>query len=331
MLAGGLLYPLCILGLAFARSRPALVSLYFLFGACASAYWVAGVPLLVANTEERQRVQVFSLNSFLLWGLGPLGALAGGQVVEVAARVLRVSASSAGALRVGVFFMAALAVFGTIPYPFLHERPRPAQHTLAQVPLRDVVRLFSRLLVPDVILTFGSGAILTFIQLYFHLRFGLDPGTIGIVMAVGGVMSGAGTLSVPLLARRWGNLRTTVRLQWTLVPLMMALAFAMQLVVAVPAYWLMLTLRSMFDPVYTAFAQERVPETHRARLSGLYSATYSIGYSLGPAASGQLQHTGGFTPAFLLGTASYFLGATLLYRFFGRTGAQGPAKRVEVA
>ncbi|MDQ2744007.1 MAG: hypothetical protein M3Z66_17165, partial [Chloroflexota bacterium] len=62
----------------------------------------------------------------------------------------------------------------------------------------------------------------------------------------------------------------------------------------------------------------RVPEQYRARLTGLYSVTYSIGFSLGPAASGQLQRVGGFTPAFLMGTACYFCGATLLYLFFGR-------------
>ncbi len=63
---------------------------------------------------------------------------------------------------------------------------------------------------------------------------------------------------------------------------------------------------------------QRVPEQYRARLTGLYSVTYSIGFSLGPAASGQLQKVGGFTPAFLMGTACYFCGATLLYLFFGR-------------
>ena len=78
------------------------------------------------------------------------------------------------------------------------------------------------------------------------------------------------------------------------------------------------TLLGMSDTVYTAFVQERVPEQHRSRLTGLYSVAYSIGFSLGPAASGQLQKAGGFTPAFLMGTACYLSGATLLYLFSGR-------------
>jgi predicted MFS family arabinose efflux permease len=96
------------------------------------------------------------------------------------------------------------------------------------------------------------------------------------------------------------------------------LAFPSPLWTATAAFWAAVGLRSMSDPVYTAFVQERVPEQFRARLTGFYSVTYSIGYSLGPAASGQLQHRGGFLPAFLMGAAVYLAGASLLWGFFRR-------------
>ncbi len=319
LLVGGVAYPLSILGLSLVTTTPGILLFSFLFGGFASTYWVAGVPLLFASTRARERVQAFSINSFLLWGLGPLGAFLSGQVVEVAARLLGVSASSSHALRFGMLFMAVLAGAGAIPYFFLREPPRPAPTIQDAPPARTIARLFVRLLLPDLVLAFGLGAMLTFMQLYFHHRFGLDPGPVGLIVAAGGLVGGVGTLLTPLLARRWGNLRSTVRLQWTAVPLMATVALAMQFAVAVPAYWAVLTLRGMSDPVYTAFIQERVPERYRARLTGFYSVTYSIGYSLGPAVSGQIQKVGSFTPAFLMATAFYFLGASLLYAFFGRS------------
>jgi len=57
-------------------------------------------------------------------------------------------------------------------------------------------------------------------------------------------------------------------------------------------------------------------------------STYSLGYSLGPVASGQLQKIGGFTPAFLMGTGCYFAGAVLLYLFFGQAWRGGGAVQV---
>jgi MFS family permease len=318
LLVGGTGYPLSILALSLMHSTAGIMLFNFLFGAFSSAYWVAGVPLLFASTTEQNRVQAFSINSFLLWGLGPLGALLSGQVVELSAPALGVSASSSAALRYGMFFMAFLAAAGAVPYPFLRQAGRRTRTEEEPPPARRLAVLFTQLLLPDVILAFGVGSVLTFGQLYFHLRFRLDPGPVGAIMAVGGVIAGVGTLLTPLLARRWGNLRAAVRCQWAAVPMMAALALSMQLLISVPVYWLILTLRSMADPVYTAFVQEQVPEVYRARLTGLYSVTYSIGFSLGPAASGQLQKMGGFTPAFLMGAGCYLCGASLLYVFFGR-------------
>jgi MFS family permease len=315
LLAGGVLYPLSFLGLSLSTSTPAILLFNFIFGGVAAAYWVAGVPLLFASAREEQRVQAFSLNSFLLWGLGPLGAFLAGQVVEVAARVLDVPASSSTALRAGMFFVVLLAAAGSLPYLFLREPERGAAAVQPPAPGR-LAALFAQLLVPDLILSFGLGAVLTFMQLYFHLRFGLDPGPVGLVVGAGGAAAGLATLLAPALARRWGNLRTAVRAQWSAAPLIAVLALSHQLPLALPAYWLVLMLRGMADPVYTAFIQERVPEGYRARLTGLYSVTYSIGYSLGPTASGQLQSLGGFTPAFLMGASCYFCGSTLLYAFF---------------
>jgi predicted MFS family arabinose efflux permease len=217
-----------------------------------------------------------------------------------------------------MFFMVVLAAAGAIPYLFLREPPQERGALERPPPLSRIAQLFAQLLIPDVVLAFGLGAILTFIQLYFHLEFGLEAGPVGFIMAAGGLIAGVATLLTPILARRWGNLRSTVRFQALAVPLMIMLALAPTLATAIPAYWAVLILRGMSDPVYTAFVQERVPEMYRARLTGFYSVTYAIGYSLGPAASGQLQNMSGFTVAFLMGAACYLLGASLLYVFFAR-------------
>jgi MFS family permease len=325
LLAGGLGYPFVILGLSLSQSVPALLLFFFLFGAFASAYWVAGVPLLFASAREHERVQAFSINSLLLWGLGPVGALLSGQVVEVAARVLHTSASSPAALRAGMYLMVVIGVLGAAPYLFLREPKIEARAHEAPPPRGEVTKLFLQMLMPDAFIAFGAGGVITFIQLYYHLRFGLDPGPIGLIIAGGGIIAGIGTLATPLVARRWGNLGSAIRFQWLVGPLIGVMAFSHILGLSIPVYWSWLTLRGMIDPVYNAFIQERVPEAYRSRLTSFYSVTYSIGFSLGPAASGQLQKIGGFTPAFLLGAGCYFVGPTLLFLFFARRSRTGPS------
>lgn len=322
LMAGGFAYPVFLLALSLAHSTPQIVVFNFILSGVSSAYWVAAVPLLYASTTPRQRVSAFSINSFLLWGVGPLGALMAGQVVEIAARAMQVAGSDPSALRVGMLFITGLAAAGALPYPFLREPPRQTESHEPPPPLGALTRLVVQLLTPDLILAIALGALLTFVQLYFHLRFGLDAGPVGVIVGVGGIISGAGALLTPLIAQRWGNLRSAVRIQLATVPLMVALAVAGQLWIAVPAFWIMVTLRGMADPVYTSFIQERVPELYRARLTGFYSVTYSVGASIGPAVSGELQRRGGFTLAFAVAAACYGLGAVLLSLFFGRSSSR---------
>lgn len=321
LVVGGVLYPLSIAAVTLASSTPMLVVTMFLWGVCSTAYWVAGVPLLYGDTRPDQRVQAFSINSFLLYGIGPVGAFLSGEIVEFSAHMLRILASSPDALRYGMWFMVVTGALGAVPTFFLREPAgtNPGEHVAMRAGLRAIAWLFARLLIPDLILAIGLGSILTFIQLYFHLRFRLDPGPVGLVVGSGGIAAGVAALFTPALAARWGNLRTTVRAQAAAVPLMFALAVSMQLWLAIPAYWLVLIFRGTSDPVYTAFVQEQVPDVYRARLTGAYSVTYAIGASLGPAASGALQKIGGFTPAFAMGAACYGVGGLLLYVFFGRT------------
>jgi predicted MFS family arabinose efflux permease len=84
--------------------------------------------------------------------------------------------------------------------------------------------------------------------------------------------------------------------------------------------------RSMGDPVYNAFIMSQVPAEQRATASGLYSVTWSVGFSVGPAMSGVVQQRWGFTPAFLMGALIMSAGALLLRAFFlSRPPAATPA------
>ncbi|MGH2444270.1 MAG: MFS transporter, partial [Chloroflexota bacterium] len=134
LLVGGAGYPLAILFLSLSHGTALIMVFNFLFGAFSSAYWVAGVPLLFASTKPHERVQAFSINSFLLWGLGPLGALISGQVVEAAARIGGTPASSSSALRIGLFFIVLLGAVGFFPLLFLRERRAAVPHAKQPAP-----------------------------------------------------------------------------------------------------------------------------------------------------------------------------------------------------
>lgn len=62
---------------------------------------------------------------------------------------------------------------------------------------------------------------------------------------------------------------------------------------------------------------EQVSDRHRATLSGFYSITWSVGYSIGPAIGGWLQSNMGLSTSFIFGATCLTMSASLLLLFFG--------------
>lgn len=328
LLFTGIATPLTLLGLALSASAPMLALFALCNGVVTTCYWVSAIPLLADSVEPDRRVRLFALNSFLLWGAGSLGYLLGGQIVAFAAHVLHEAQRAAEPLRWGMLAIVVVAALGAAPLPLLHGRPRHETARGGRAPYD--LRLFARLLGPDVLLTCGGGAVAGFVGLYLTLRFGVRPGSLGNFLTISGLIGGALVLLAPRLADRLGTTRAAIALQAAGAPAIVLLTLAPTQTMAMAGEVLRNGFRSMGDPVYNAFVMSRVPAEQRATISGLYSTTWSIGFSIGPAISGIVQQRAGFTPAFLLGAASMALGATLLAAFFLRgRAAEAPLGRGE--
>lgn len=345
LLITGLLNPVALALLGVLTNPTAMLAAAFANGILSSAYWVTIIPMLTEAVPARQRVSVMSLNTFLLLGVGSLGGLVGGGVPAVVGALTGLPATAPEPLRWGVI-AAAIAVFlPTAPLFWLKERgpaedaaesePAPttdvalADVALAPAPAlaveddplpsaRPIWLLFILLLVPDVLYTAGEGAVVALEPLFFHLRFKLSPPLIGTIVAGGGLLIGVTALLAPGIVRRYGKLRVITAAQLLSAPIALLIGYA-------PWAWLSGTaelgrnlLRGAFEPVYATFAMERVSARYRARLSGFYSVTWSVGFSLGAAASGWLQRNVNLSIGFLLGAVLLALAPTWLTLAFAR-------------
>lgn len=304
------LSPLTLLGIALSSSLPALVIWLLAQNAVAVVYWSATSPLLIGTVPAERRVRVFSINSFFLWGVGALGSVLGGFVTVAAARALGVGQNDTAALRAALIFNAVLLLVGALPLWRIRNVASAGDGAAGRTPLRLAdLRLFGRLLIPDALQACGSGAVIGFLPLFFALRFGAEPATLGWIFTVTGVLGGVAALGAPTLVRRLGNMRT-------IGSLMVGIAACIALTVAMPVLLaailfegLRAALRGTIDPIYTPFAISRVAPERRGTLAGMYNVTYATGFSLGPLASGWLQVHYGFGPAFALGAGCYILAA----------------------
>src|SRR3989454_1251478 len=342
LLLTALLTPLFLAVCGLVTSPFWLLSCAFMQGVVSTAYWVTNLPLLTESTTESQRVGVFALNSFLLLGVGSLGSLLGGAIPEFMSSILHVSAASTIALRYGVFAAALFTFVFGLPLWFLQEPKRTAANSaidkttqkvleesvrnsgpLAEAVLQEKherlpVALFVKLLLPDLLFTMGEGAVVALMQLFFILRFNLLPGPLGIIFTISGLAGGVFSLTAPLFVKRWSKLRVVTTVQYLTAPLMILIGFAPTLPLAIAGEYTRSFMRTLIEPIYAAFAMEQVSDRHRATLSGFYSVTWSIGFSIGPTVAGWLQSNVSLSTSFVFGAFCLLLAPTLLLTFFGK-------------
>jgi MFS family permease len=180
------------------------------------------------------------------------------------------------------------------------------------------VVLFIKLLVPDLLFTMGEGAVVALMQLFFILRFSLLPGPLGIIFTISGLAGGIFSLTAPLFLKRWSKLRVVTTVQYLTAPLMVLIGFAPTLPLAIAGEYTRSFMRTLIEPIYAAFVMERVSDRHRSTLSGFYSVTWSIGFSLGPSIGGWLQSNVSLSASFVFGAFCLILAPSLLLAFFGK-------------
>jgi len=183
-------------------------------------------------------------------------------------------------------------------------------------PLRLSRRLFLwlRLLLPQVVIGFGAGLVIPFLNLYLKEKFGLTYGTTGLIFALSSLATGAAMLLQPLLVQRLGRLGAIVFVQALSLPFLAALAWAPWLPLVTLALLIRGALMNAAGPVYAALVMDYLDEEERPGFFLVESALWSLLFALASALSGLVQGALGlraFDYLFGVTLALYALGIAL--------------------
>lgn len=247
----------------------------------------AAAPLMARLVPPERRVALFSLQAALTTASGFFSTLLAGLLSEwVGARHVLLFALP--------FFLLAVPLALGLPEG---EGKTPR--------LGGRFGVWLRLLVPQVVIGFGAGLVIPFLNLYLKEKFGLTYGATGLVFALSSLATGGAMLLQPLLVHRVGKLKAIVLVQALSLPFLALLAWAPWLPVVTFALLVRGALMNAAGPVYAALVMDYLPEEERPGFFLVESALWSLLFALGSALSGKLQAALGL-PAF-----HYIFGATL--------------------
>ena len=274
---------------------------------------------------DRVRTEVFAWYTLAGSVATAMGALAAG----AATSVLQQSGAMARAdsYRTIVIVYAALGLLLAALFSRLSsaaepetrgERP-PVRSTFANLSglgrSKDVVLKLSALFAID---AFAGGFVIqSFAAYWFYLRFGVDPGTLGVIFFWANILAGISALLASTLAARFGLIRTMVathlpsNVLLILVPLMPTLPLAIGVLLA------RFSISQMDVPTRQSYLMAVVSPEERSAAAGITGVARTIGAAVSPLFVGVMFARPSWinVPFFIAGTLKIVYDL-LLYRAF---------------
>jgi predicted MFS family arabinose efflux permease len=184
----------------------------------------------------------------------------------------------------------------------------------------------ARLFVPQVVIGFGAGVLVPFLNVYFKTRFGLSDITVGFLYAFQSVFMALATLLGPIVAERLRRVRAVVFVQLLSIPFLVLLGYAPLVSLSALGFFARASLMNMGNPLYTAFAMDAVEPERRPTASALMQMSWQGTRSFGSFASGYIQEGPGFSALFPITIGCYLLASGLIYAFFVRSKTHDEAE-----
>ena len=232
-------------------------------------------------------------------GIGGLliQALGAGQAIAVDAASYLVSFAS-------VFWIG-----GPDPSP-----DRALRTTSAFAELKEgVAHVFGQPLLRSMILTMGSALVLAHVMdpnvyPFFYRTLNLSPGTVGLVLSIGGIGGIAGAIVSRRVAARFGP-GWTIGICGAVVGLSFMLLTTAQFGHAIPIVVASLVVIGFIDTIYNvtqvSLRQILTPDRLQGRMNSVFRTAYWGAWPLGSLVGGYLGSTLGPVPAILIGGAGF--------------------------
>jgi MFS family permease len=271
--------------------------------------------ILAQTAPDRRRTRLFSIYDTLGNLAGATGALFTG-TVGLFARLGLTGASSYRPLLVlyaGIGLLNLL-LFGSLSDGVEAARVDGARRFVGLHRSTGTVARLSALFGLDALA--GGFVIQSIVAYWFHLRWGLSPGALGVLFFWTGLLSGVSLLAAGWLAERFGLLNTMVFSHLPSNLLLVLVPLAPTAWLAVILFLARMSVSQMDVPTRKSYTMAVVDPDERTAAAGITNVARTAASALAPALSGAALGVGGFGLPFFIAGGLKVLYDGLIYATF---------------
>jgi MFS family permease len=309
---------LALIGLLLFSSLPLIAVFAAMWAVGQQSFLVVQAPFLAEHSDPVHRNELFALQSAIQSVTNVIAAALGGIGAVAIGSALGFEPGSPDIYRIILVIMTVLLTSALATVALLSDDrpgrmtddalPSPRSRTPMGIVIEDRGR-FIRLLLPGFLIAIGAGQVIPFLNVFVQQRFGLDLASLNALFALTSLGTVVALLAQPSLARRFGQITSVVIVQSASIPFLAVLGFSPLLWTVVAAMVVRNSLMNAGNPIFSAFAMERVSNSERATLAASMSVLWQVGWVVGGAWYALLQAILGFDA----GYAVNFIGVIVLY------------------
>ena len=282
-------------------------------------YRVAAAPFYMRNSTPQERTHLFSFSFATMLLAGMVGSVSAGKMVTYLSDV---TGNLVLGYRYTLYMAIAVGLLALIPFMLIKSsRPSPNEDriSLSMAQLRKRGKFYFKISISNFLVGMGAGLIIPFLNLYFRDRFHLQPDTIGLFYFLVHFSMFSGILSGPILAKKFGLVRTVVITQLASMPFMLILSYTYFLPLAVVAFIVRGGLMNLGQPIVTNFGMEVSEKKEQGLVNALLAIAWTSSWMVSAAVGGKLIEEYGYTFTMNLTIVLYII-STFTFFFFFRNG-----------
>lgn len=275
---------------------------------------VIGGPLIMQSSGKKERMHLFSLNHVTMLLSGVTGSLVAGFLPQI---LQRTGMEITSGYKTAIFIHLIIAVTSIFFYSKIgvHSISSGEKGRFFSMGIKTPKKTLFYLALPPMIVGLGAGMTIPFLNLYFRTQFNMQSGAIGILFATAQLFTILGSLSAPVLGRRFGKIISVILSQVLSIPFLFILGISHFLPLSIIAFLVRNALMNMSGPLTTNLSMELVHPDDRSVTSGLMSVAWLATWGLTANIGGYLIEKTGYMLPFTF-TIIFYLISSLCYWFF---------------
>lgn len=277
---------------------------------------VSSIPWLAENSKPKQRVHLFSLHSAIMTAANVIGSLLGGTLTDFFTLFTTELSSIRITLIIGSIFYI-LAFFPTLK---MVEKKKQKTNETEKTPFREFLKInksgFKIIIlfaVAQLLIGFGSGLVIPYLNLYFADRFAASNSIIGLIISLGQAATAVAMFIGPLVVKKVGEVRAVVYLQLSSLPFLLLTAYTENLLLASIGFLFRQALMNAGNPIQASLMMSKVDDSVKGLANSINQMVFQLGWALmGPVSTSIVMLNGaywGYAHVFTITAGLYLVGS----------------------